>query len=148
MRVDFKASCFASFGAGFMPDVVVPTGKAGYGYEDAAWFLGRSRDSLAYADVDSHYCIMPFFSHEAYRYYLPVFMCFGLQHGDRVLDFTVYGLSISQSMSPELTEFHEQRLRLFSVAEKALVVEFLEEVGTDPVRGLELALEQIPRWST
>jgi hypothetical protein len=143
---EFRKKSFSLFGGDVIPLSVVPEGKSGYGYEDALWISGRERSTLLYSEVDRHYDILPFLSHEAYRYYIPVYMCFGLEKGDRVLEFTTYSFSSGENSSDDVRDFMKARKSFFSQNEMELIRSFLKVIGEEKDRDLECALDYAKFW--
>ena len=81
--------------------------------------------------IELHYDSLPLFSPQALLHYLPAYLLYSLQNPEsRVTEFTMYQLSPSKSDLKESTQFHKERLEVFSMEQRSAICNFLIEASS------------------
>lgn len=104
--------------------------------ELATDFLPYTYESLPPDIVDSHYDSLPLFSPQALLHYLPAYLLYSLKHPEsRVAEFTIYSLSPTKSNINESSQYHQERLEVFSTEQRNAICNFLNEAASLEVFG-------------
>jgi hypothetical protein len=95
-------------------------------FSDVKWWAAE--DSL----IEKNYDNLPLFTPEAYRYYLPAYLLYSLEHFDRgnlPLEFTIYSLSPTQTSRDD--PWYGERIKQFTSQEVTVIRKFLEQILAD-----------------
>lgn len=94
-------------------------------------------------DIEREYTVFSFLDDKGFRYYLPAYMTWALQHFDRTdsvsLDSTIYAL--------EPSSYFPQRSTLFNRAQATVIRYFLEFLLTDERFDIPSALNAWTHWA-
>jgi hypothetical protein len=96
-------------------------------------FRGRTPDTLPDETIHSHFGSLPLLSPEAFRYFIPAYMRYSLEHPDStVAQFILYRLA-----PQDFDDFDSERFRLFTPRERGAVIAFLEFLKSKQIEGDE-----------
>lgn len=107
---------------------------------DVVDFYGAvDRRDLSDEAIIGNYAAPSFFSAEAFRYYMPAFMIWALNHADSIEyapESTLRAFDpTSFDGSPSLYDFQVSKYALFSAPQRRAVIRFLEAFAPDPDLG-------------
>jgi hypothetical protein len=100
--------------------------------------------------VESEYAALSFLSPEGFRHFIAAYMRFALRHADSgaaAVDSTIWGLAPFVYDDAEIRDFAASKLTLFTSAQRAAVIAFLEamcELKVDYVA--DQAAEALSYW--
>lgn len=96
-------------------------------------FRGQTAGTLLDGVIDSHFDSLPLLSPETFRFFIPAYMRYSLEHPDSTVSFFT-----RQSLGEAGVDgFYLERWRLFSSRQREAVVAFLESLRPHEIQGDE-----------
>jgi hypothetical protein len=98
-------------------------------------FLNKNWKTIEPKILEENFGIVPLFSPEAFRYFLPAYLIYSLEHFsekyDTVCEFTIYGVSPSKEAIETRLDYLQQRFKNFTSEQMSCIYEFLNYVRND-----------------
>ena len=98
-------------------------------------FTGKNFETIEPEIIDGNYDIIPLFSPEAFRYFLPAYLFYSLDNfsaDDRTTtEFTIYALSPTKQDLRESLEYWQARFEDFTFEQLDCIYDFLDLIADD-----------------